>query len=60
MSKKVKHITVNLTDDGYNAIMYLANKENRNITNMVYILLDEIVNAKLIKAVDRGSVIEKL
>lgn len=53
--KKNKHITLNLTEDQYNALVLMATKEKRNITNMVYILLDDAIEKNIIKYIDEKN-----
>lgn len=53
--KKNKHITLNLTEDQYNAVLLMATKENRNITNMVYILLQAAIENSVINYIDEKS-----
>lgn len=55
MMKKNKHITINLTEDQYNAVLLMAIKENRNITNMVYILLQAAIENSIINYIDEKS-----
>lgn len=53
--KKNKHVTLNLTEDQYNAVLLMATKENRNITNMVYILLQAAIENSIINYIDEKS-----
>lgn len=53
--KKNRHITLNLTEDQYNAVLLMATKENRNITNMVYILLQAAIENSIINYIDEKS-----
>lgn len=44
MDKKLKHITVNLTENEYNYICDLSNKLKRNIANTVYIIISDYID----------------
>lgn len=53
--KKNKHILLNITEDQYNALVLMAAKNKRNITNMVYILLEDAIDENIIKYIDEKS-----
>ena len=44
MDKKLKHITVNLTENVYKYISDLSNKLKRNIANTVYIIISDYID----------------
>lgn len=50
--KKNKHILLNITEDQYNALVLMAEKNKRNITNMAYILLDDAIEKNIINYID--------
>ena len=50
--KKLKHITVNLTIDEYNEIIFIANKQSRTAANVAYMLIKESLQKEILKAVD--------
>ena len=39
--KKDKHITINIDDNDFNALKTLASKDNRNITNLCYLIIKD-------------------
>jgi len=49
--KKIKHITINLTEDEYNSVLFIANKERRTLANTAYLLLIDSLNDEILKAV---------
>lgn len=49
--KKLKHITVNLTIDEYNEIIFIANKQSRTAANVAYMLIKESLQDEILKAV---------
>ena len=49
---KSKHILINITEDQYNALLLMANKEKRNITNMSYLLLVDAIEKNIINYID--------
>lgn len=53
--KKNKHILLNITEDQYNALVLMAAKNKRNITNMAYILLDDAIENNIINYIDEKS-----
>lgn len=50
--KRNKHILINLTEDQYNALLFIADKENRKISDAAYILLIESINKNILQCVD--------
>ena len=42
--KKDKHITINIDDNDYNALKTIASKENRNITNLCYLIIKDYLD----------------
>lgn len=50
--KRNKHILINLTDEQFNAIQFIAIKENRKISDIAYLLLINTINEKIINYVD--------
>ena len=50
--KKLKHITVNLTIDEYNSIIFIANKQSRTAANVAYMLIKESLEKEILKAVN--------
>lgn len=53
--KKNKHIHINLTEDQYNALLLMATREKRNITNMAYILLNDAIEKSVIDYIDEKN-----
>lgn len=53
--KKNKHIHINLTEDQYNALLLMAAREKRNITNMAYILLNDAIEKSVINYIDEKN-----
>lgn len=53
--KRNKHILLNLTEDQYNCIKYIACKDNRKLSDAAYLLFIEILNDRILKYVDAGS-----
>ena len=53
--KKNKHILLNITEDQYNALVLMATKNKRNITNMAYILLDAAIEKSIINYIDEKN-----
>lgn len=50
--KKNKHITINLKEEDYNNLLCIAADQNRNITNMAYLLLIDAIKKNIIDMVD--------
>ena len=50
--KKIKHITVNLTTDEYNEIIFIANKQSRTAANVAYMLIKESLEKEILNAVN--------
>lgn len=53
--KKNKHITINLEDDLYNSIIYIANSERRKPTEYLYLLVADEINKRILNYVNRGG-----
>ena len=53
--KKNKHITINLEDDLYNNIIYIANIERRKPTEYLYLLVADEINKCILNYVNRGG-----
>lgn len=51
-----KHILINLTEEQFNCVKYLAMKNNRKISDYVYLLLINYINDEILKAVDVNHV----
>ena len=45
--KRNKHITINLSDDEYNALLFMANKDRRTLANYLYLLVSDEINNRL-------------
>lgn len=52
---KSKHILINITEDQYNALMLIANKTSRTITNVSYLLLIESLEKNIINFVNHSN-----
>lgn len=52
---KSKHILINITEDQYNALLLMADKEKRNITNMAYLLLVDAIEKNIINYIDEKN-----
>lgn len=44
MNKRIKHITVNITADEYDALLFMATKDRRRLADMAYILLSDAID----------------
>lgn len=42
--KKIKHITLNLTEDDYNSLLFIANNQRRTATQTAYLILIDNLN----------------
>lgn len=58
--KRNKHITINLTDEQFNALQFIANNQNRKIADITYLLLLENLNKYMLLIVDKQTTFEKL
>ena len=59
--KRNKHILINLTEDQYNMLLFIANKENRKISDAAYLMIIESLNNKVIQYADvKNSGFKKL
>ena len=52
MDKRNKHITINLTEDQFNCLLYIATQQRRKIADAAYILLTDSIDENIIKLVD--------
>ena len=50
--KRNKHILINLTEDQFNCLKFIAIKENRKISDIAYLLLINTINEKIINYVN--------
>lgn len=46
---------VNLTEDQFNCLKFIASKENRKNSDIAYLLLINALNSEILKYVDRGG-----
>ena len=53
--KRNKHILINLTEDQFNCLKFIADKENRKNSDIAYLLLINTLNTEILKYVDRGG-----
>ena len=53
--KKNKHILLNITVDQYDALVLMAAKNKRTITNMAYILLEDAIEKNIINYIDEKN-----
>lgn len=53
--KRNKHILINLTEDQYNAIALMSDKNRRKIADMVYILVSDAIDENIIKYIDEKN-----
>lgn len=61
MDKRNKHILINLTEDQYNQLLFIADKERRKLADMAYIILTDSIDNLTLKATDiKSSGFEKL
>ena len=59
--KRIKHILINLTEDQYNQLLFIAEKERRKLADMAYIILTDSIDNLTLKAADvKNSGFEKL
>lgn len=59
--KRIKHITINLNEDQYKELKYLADKERRKIADIAYLLLTDSLEEKILKAVNiKSGKLEKI
>lgn len=59
--KRNKHILINLTEDQYNQLIFIAEKERRKLADMAYIILTDSIDSLALKATDiKSSGFEKL
>lgn len=59
--KRNKHVLVNLTEDQFNMLLFIANKENRKVSDAAYLVIIESLNSKAIQYVDvKNSGFKKL
>lgn len=55
MDKRNKHVLINLTEDQYNAIALMSDKNRRKIADMVYILVSDAIDENIIKYIDEKN-----
>ena len=61
MDKKNKHVLINLTEDQYNQLLYIATQQRRKTADMAFILLTDSIDDLILKIVDiKNSGFEKL
>lgn len=53
--KRNKHILINLTEDQYNAIALISDKNRRKIADMVYIFVSDAIDENIIKYIDEKN-----
>ena len=53
--KRNKHILINLTEDQYNAIALMSDKNRRKIADMVYILVSDAIEKNIIDYIDKKN-----
>ena len=58
--KRNKHITININEAEYNALVFIAEKQKRKLADVVYLLASESLNAATLAAVDEGGAFYKL
>lgn len=52
MDKRNKHVLINLTEDQYNQLLYIATQQRRKTADMAYILLTDSIDDLILKIVD--------
>ena len=52
MNKRIKHITLNLTDEQYKSIEYIAEQQKRKIADAAYLILIDNIDKVLLSLVD--------
>lgn len=50
--KRNKHITVNMDENLYNMIQYLSDMDRRKASEYLFLLVNDEINKRIIKAVD--------
>ena len=59
--KRNKHVLINLTEDQFNMLLFIANKENRKISDIAYLIIIESLNNKAAQYTDiKNSGFKKL
>ena len=53
--KRNRHILLNLTEDQFNCLQYIARKDNRKNSDAAYLLFIEILNTKILDYADAGG-----
>lgn len=53
--KRNKHILINIDEDLYNSIVYLANSERRKAAEYLYLLVSDEIQKRILTTVDRGG-----
>ena len=57
--KRNKHILINLTEDQFNCLKFIASKENRKNSDIAYLYLINVLNKEILKYVDENNSILK-
>lgn len=52
--KRNKHILINLTEDQYSQILFIADKTRRKAADVAYLLLIDSLHDEILIQVDRG------
>lgn len=61
MDKRNKHVLINLTEDQYNQLLFIAEKERRKLADMAFIILTDSIDSLITKATDiKSSGFDKL
>lgn len=53
--KRQKHITINLNDEQYNAINLIAQRNNRKIADVAYLIIMDQIEKLIINYVDESN-----
>ena len=60
MQKRNKHILINLTDDQFTCLKFIAEKQRRKISDAAYLLLIDSININILPLVDAGATVKPL
>lgn len=55
MDKRNKHILINLTEDQYNQLLYIATQQRRKLADAAYIILTDSLHDEILKAVNKSD-----
>lgn len=55
MDKRNKHILINLTENQYNQLLFIADKQRRKLADIAYLMLIDSLHDEILKQVDRGG-----